>query len=251
MNYTISLCIPFYNTSKYFLDCIKYSIDNTFINEIIVNDDFSTEEEYSNLLQIVNQIKTNKIKVFRNTENVGAFRNKYITVQKSTSDWVYLLDSDNYPFKNTYNVLKSIENLNPNICYSPSKLYCKNNDKVDYENISDYNTFKYDLIGIEESKDAIIKRTKWFDWFINSGNYFFNRETYLENLKEPFDNFSQYMLYADTAAAFYFWLKGGGQFKVIENLFHNHRLRPDSYWNTCGNNSQSTVNLYSNMILEL
>jgi len=180
MNYTISLCIPFYNTSKYFLDCIKYSIDNTFINEIIVNDDFSTEEEYFNLLQIVNQIKTNKIKVFRNTENVGAFRNKYITVQKSTSDWVYLLDSDNYPFENTYNVIKSLDLSNLKIIYSPAKLYCKSDSQSTYSTISDYNTFKYDIIGIEESKDAIIKRTKWFDWLINTGNYVINKNFYLD-----------------------------------------------------------------------
>lgn len=251
MDFTISLCIPFYDTSKYFLDCINYSIDNEFVGEIIVNDDYSSEEEYSNLLQIINKIKTDKIKVYRNIENVGAFRNKYIAVQKCTNNWVYLLDSDNYPFQNTYNVLKSIVNLDPNICYSPAKLYCKHDGQNNYVKISDYNAFNYEIIGIEESKNAISRSIKWFDWFINSGNYFFNRDTYLKNLKEPFDNFSLYPLYADTAAAFYFWLKEGGKFKVVENLCHNHRLRPDSYWNTCGNNSQSTVDLYSKMILDL
>jgi hypothetical protein len=247
----ITLAIPFYNTSKYFLDAIKYALDNIFISEIVVNDDCSSDEDYTNLLQIISQLNTDKIKVFRNSENVGAFRNKYLTVQRSTCDWVYLLDSDNHPFENTYDVLSSIKDLNPNICYSPSKLYCKNDSSVDYDNVSDYNTFKYDLIGIEESKDAIIKRTKWFDWFTNSGNYFFYKDTYLKNLKEPFDNFSDYKLYADTAAAFYFWLKGGGKFKVVESLYHNHRLRPDSYWNSCGNNSQATVDLYLSMILDL
>lgn len=246
-----TLAIPFYNTSKYFLDCIKYSLDNDFIKEIVVNDDFSSDEEYSNLLQIVNQLNTDKIKVFRNSENVGAFRNKYLAVQKSTSDWIYLLDSDNYPFENTYDAIKSVSNLDKNVCYSPSKLYCKKDHKNDYDNISDYNTFKYELIGIEEAKDAIIKKTKWFDWFINSGNYFFNRETYLKNLKEPFENFSKYKLYADTAASFYFWLKGGGQFKVVENLHHFHRLRNDSYWHQCGVESQATVRLFTNMILDL
>lgn len=247
----ITLAIPFYNTSKYFLDCIRYSLDDNFIFEIVVNDDFSTDGEYSNLLRIVEQLNSDKIKVFRNDENVGAFRNKYLTVQKSTCEWIYMLDSDNYPFENTYEVIKYISTKDKNICYSPSKLYCKSDNKNDYENISDYNTFKYELIGIEESKDAIIKRTKWFDWFINSGNYFFNKETYLKNLKEPFENFSQYKLYADTAAAFYFWLRGGGNFKVVENLHHHHRLRLDSYWNSCGNESQSTVDLYTNIILDL
>jgi hypothetical protein len=247
----ITLAIPFYNSSRYFLDVIKYTSDNSFVSEIVVNDDFSSDEDYTNLLQVISQLNTDKIKVFRNTENVGAFRNKYLAVQRSTCDWIYLLDSDNHPFENTYDVLSSIKDLNPEICYCPSKLFCKGDGKTEYENISDYNTFKYDIIGIEESKDAIIKRTKWFDWFINSGNYFFNRNSYIEKLKEPFENYNNYKLYADTAASFYFWLRNSGQFKVVSNLHHNHRLRNDSYWHSCGSESQSTVDLYTRMILEL
>ena len=39
---TISLVIPFYNTSRYLLDAVKYAIDDDFISEIIINDDRST-----------------------------------------------------------------------------------------------------------------------------------------------------------------------------------------------------------------
>jgi glycosyltransferase involved in cell wall biosynthesis len=247
----ITLTIPTYNSSQYLNDCLKYSIDNEFIGEIVINDDFSSEENYYSLLSIVEKLDTNKIKVYRNQCNLGAFRNKYIAVDKSNYEWIYLLDSDNHPFQDTYDILKTIDQGVANICYSPSKLYCKHDGDVDYSAISDYNNFGYDLIGIEESKDALIKRKKWFDWFINTGNYFFNRNFYLESLKDPFENFSQYKLFADTAASFYFMLKNNGQFKIIPNLCHNHRLRKDSYWNTCGFESQATVDLYKNMILDL
>jgi glycosyltransferase involved in cell wall biosynthesis len=247
----ITLAIPFYNTSKYFLDCIRYSIDEDFVGEIVVNDDGSKEEEYLNLLNIIKKLNTDKIKVFKNQSNLGAFRNKYETVSKCSNEWIYLLDSDNYPFENTYNVIKSLDLSNLKIIYSPAKLYCKSDSQSTYSTISDYNTFKYDIIGIEESKDAIIKRTKWFDWLINTGNYVINKNFYLESLEEPFQNYSNYKLYADTAAAFYFILKNGGSFKIVSNLYHNHRLRDDSYWNQCGDESMATVNLYSNMILDL
>ena len=36
---TITLAIPFYNTSQYFSDCIKYAVDDDFVSEIVVNDD--------------------------------------------------------------------------------------------------------------------------------------------------------------------------------------------------------------------
>tara|TARA_Y100001937_G_scaffold45472_1_gene63874 strand:+ start:1681 stop:2427 length:747 start_codon:yes stop_codon:yes gene_type:complete len=245
----ISLAIPFYNTSRYFLDAIKYTIDDDFISEIVVNDDGSSEEELKKLDDIIKNLNTNKIKVFKNEENYGAFRNKYITVDRCTSDWIYLLDSDNIPFETTYPILKTIDQSKPNIIFSPEQLHCRK-DGQEVEVISDYN-FKYDLIGIEECKDAILKRTKWFDWFTNSGNYFINRNFYLNSLQEPFKNYSSYKLYADTIASFYFMLKNEGLFKVVPNFYHIHRIRPDSYWVTCGAESQATVDLFTSWMLNL
>jgi len=245
---TISLAIPFYNTSKYFLDCIKYAIDDDFVSEIVVNDDCSKQEEYTNLLSLVDG--KDKIKVYRNERNLGAFRNKYLTVKNCTNHWVYLLDSDNHPFVETYTVIRNISNDCSHICYCPRQLFCKNDDKIDYENISDY-TFKYDVIGVEETKDAIFKQTKWFDWFINSGNYVINRQMYLDSLKQPFYDENTPLLHADTAAVYYFWLKNGGEFVVVDDLRHNHRLRSESYWNACGTNSMQSVNYYKEQMVNL
>jgi glycosyltransferase involved in cell wall biosynthesis len=50
-------------------------------------------------LSLIKKLNTNKIKVFRNKTNQGAFRNKYETVSKCSNEWIYLLDSDNYPFE--------------------------------------------------------------------------------------------------------------------------------------------------------
>ena len=245
---TISLAIPFYNTSKYFLDCIKYAVDDEFVSEIVVNDDCSRQEEYDNLLLLVDG--KDKIKVYRNDHNLGAFRNKYIAVKNCTNDWVYLLDSDNHPFEETYEVIRTIPDDRPDVCFSPRQLFCKNDASVDYENISDY-SFKYDIIGIEETKDAIFKQTKWFDWFINSGNYVINRQMYLDSLKQPFEDESTTLLHADTAAVYYFWLKNNGEFYVVNDLRHNHRLRSESYWNACGTNSMQSVNYYKDKMVNL
>ena len=47
---TISLAIPFYNTSRYFLDTIKYALEDDFVSEIVVTDDGSVESEYNKLI---------------------------------------------------------------------------------------------------------------------------------------------------------------------------------------------------------
>jgi len=246
----ISLAIPFYNTSQYFLECIQYALKNKFVSEIVVNDDCSDEEQWIKLNQIVDTLNTDKIKLFRNKENLGPFRNKYQTVSNCTNAWVYLLDSDNYPFENSYSLIENISNPDSMVVYSPQHLYCKNDEVKNYETISDYN-FPYDLIGIEETKDLIFKKTKWFDWFFNSGNYILNRDTYLTALKVPYENKDTILLDADTAASFYFLLKLGVQFKVVKNLGHHHRLRKDSTWNVCGEKSQMSVNYYKNLSIDL
>ena len=247
---TISLAIPTYNTSQYFEDCLKYALDDNFVSEIVVNDDCSSSEHFQSFKSKIQNINSTKIKLFVNTKNLGAFRNKYQTVKKCSNDWVYLLDSDNYPFEETYQIIRDIPDDNPSICFSPRQLFCKNDNSVDYENVSDY-TFKYDTIGIEESKDAIFKRTKWFDWFFNSGNYIINKQMYLDSLSESFIDTNTPLLHADTAAAYYFWLKNGGKFVVVNKLRHNHRLRPESYWNTCGDNSMKSVEYYKDKVVNL
>jgi hypothetical protein len=161
-----------------------------------------------------------------------------------------MLDSDNYPFEDSYSIMKSISNPNPDICYSPTHLYCKTDDVSEYQNISDY-SFGYDIIGISESKTMISEGKKWFDWFVNSGNYIFNKNKYLSSLKEPFEDLDTPFLQADTAVAFYYWLKGGGKFKVVEGLKHHHRLRMDSNWHRWGLDSDRSVKFYEKMILEL
>lgn len=120
---TITLAIPFYNTSQYFSDCIKYAVEDDFVSEIVVNDDCSTEEEYNNLLSLTEDI--DKIKVFRNETNLGAFRNKFTIVKNCTNEWIYLLDSDNHPFEETYEVIKTIPDDRPDICFSPRQLFVR------------------------------------------------------------------------------------------------------------------------------
>ena len=247
---TITLAIPFYNTSKYFLDAIQYAVDDNFVSEISITDDCSTDAEWKKLNSIISTLDTNKIKVYRNDENIKPFRNKYNAVMNSTNEWVYLLDSDNHMLENSIELLKTIPDDDPNMVYSPQHLCCKNDGFKDYEVVSDYN-FKHEEIGIEETKDILFKKHKWARWFVNSGNYVVNRERYLKSLAEPYQDKTTELLHADTAAAYYFLLRDGVKFKVVKGLKHYHRLRKDSTWNACGQYSQQSVDYYTNKIINL
>ena len=86
----ISVAIPTFTPpshrgmSKGFID-IK-------VNEIIINDDGSSEEEYKKLNKKVSKIESKlnlNIKVSNNKENKGGFKNKYLTVSKCKNNIIY------------------------------------------------------------------------------------------------------------------------------------------------------------------
>lgn len=244
----ITLAIPFYNTSQYFLEAVEYALSNDFVSEIVVNDDCSNEEEWNNLNAIVNTLNNPKIKLFRNEANLGGFRNKYIAVQNSTCEWVYLLDSDNHPTEKTLDLIKNIEDPDPDFCYIPQTLLLYNKSE-EYTNQVTYN-FKYEKIGIDEAQDALLKKTKMFDWFLNTGNFIFNRDKYLERLKGGYLNLEE-PVYACSIAFSYHWMSNGGFYKVVTGMEYYHRLRSDSYWNSCGSNSNVSREYYIDRIVNL
>ena len=94
----ITVAIPYYNSEKYLEQSLEIPLSSNFVSEIIIHDDCS-----SNKVESTHP----KIKVYRNETNVGAFKNKYLAVSKSTNEWVYLLDSDNYFFDNYQGIPKN------------------------------------------------------------------------------------------------------------------------------------------------
>ena len=239
----ISLAIPFYNNSQYFFDSIKYAIHDNFVDEIVVVDDHSNLDEYGNLIHLVKNLNSSKIKVFRNEKNLKAFRNKYETVSKCNNDWIYLLDSDNYFSEDSLNYLKEID-LNSNLCYLPSRLLLSSGETVEYQ-------FEEDLIGIVESKKHLKLQTKYMDWILNMGNFLINKNRYLSSLENANCDESLNLLHADVFAFSYYWFLSGGKYKIVNGLSYHHRLRENSYWHLCGKKSQESVDYYTQKVLEM
>jgi glycosyltransferase involved in cell wall biosynthesis len=85
-----SIILPTYNRARYIERSISSALDQTFKNfEIIVVDDGSTD----NTIEIVNQIKDNRIRYFyKENEERGVARNYGIT--KAVGKYLTFLDSD-------------------------------------------------------------------------------------------------------------------------------------------------------------
>ena len=54
----ISVAIPTYNSSKYLDDCLKRFVGLNIVNEIIIQDDNSSEKEIKNIKDILKNINS-------------------------------------------------------------------------------------------------------------------------------------------------------------------------------------------------
>ena len=114
----ISIAIPHYNNARFMSDTLKYIINDDRVSEIIICDDVS--KDLKELENYLNNLNNKKIKLYKNTINLGAYHNKLESLSKCTNEWCILLDSDNYLNENTIDILYSLDKWDKNIIYAPS-----------------------------------------------------------------------------------------------------------------------------------
>ena len=257
----ISVAITTYNSSRFIRELLSRLSRNNIINEIIIHDDYSEEKEYENILQSVSSYKNKKkisIKTYRNNSNIGGFKNKYLAVEKCTNSNIYLLDSDNI-LSNSFSQFFNedfFEGLNKDYLYLPSHIYLfkKNYLLSSFKKSSLRKIVDEDLIlNIETIQKEISNNVicyKPMDWILNLGNWFFNKDSYLDKLKEGYESKNK-MFAADGIAASYHWLKNGGSLFLKKDFYHFHRLRPDSYYSSSSTEVSNLSEQYIDLIKKL
>ena len=252
----VSIAIPTYNSSRYIPECLKQIKKIKNVDEIIINDDFSEEQDYENLSNIVSKysIKYNmNISLSRNTHNLGGFRNKYVAISKTSNEYVYQIDSDNIPSLKANNFFHEefISRLNSETFYLPSEVYVFKDGQNPY--ISSFKK-KYKVLISKENLlldrnnivKASISKQKLFinvsnNWVFNLGNFIVNKNSFLEKMKFGYEN-HELPLEADPLAMCYFWLKNNGKISIVKDFYHFHRLRSNSYWLTEGEKAENSIN---------
>lgn len=307
----ITVAIPFYNSVRYLEDAIRIPLFDDRVDEILICDDRSSDEEYYSLLESIsfllngyklsydpnfrligdynaedyidNSIRhstevpeniqgaaasvylltakdvseqSKKIKVIRNKENLGGFRNKYKVIKESKNEWVYLLDSDNFLVDGSISALYNVE-WDSKTCYCPSVPIMER--KEGYRAWDDWNhrCFGYesfDLKGVqnffqlEEQLSNQVGCGLGVNGFLNTGNFFVNKNHYVESLKDATEDLSVNPHAADVIAFSYYWLTNQGKFQVLPDLYYFHRIRKDSFWNRTGYFAGAASQRYEEMI---
>jgi hypothetical protein len=247
----LSIAIPTYESSQYVEEGIKRIMNFKCVDEVVIQDDKSSDESYRELEQIV--------KLFRNEKNVGAFGNKLLNIKNCSNDIVYQIDSDNITDTNLDLIITQINDKN--IIYLPSKIYqfrkYKNISKLfsvfwkKYKVTYSDSDFLYDLSvckkGINEQEKVTVDKN--INWVLNSGNFIVNRNIYLEVMEPIFIN--EFRPPLDAVAISYYWLKSEKKIKTLKDLKHFHRKRDDSVSFTENKGSYKSLQDYRQKILNL
>ena len=262
-DFKVSVAIPTYNSSSYLYSCINSLKKSKLINEIIIHDDHSDDDEYQRIRNIVDQFKkTLNIEIYRNSKNIGAFKNKFKNIEKCKNDIVYQIDSDNIANSKLDNIFTFInKEKKPDFLYIPSKIYQFRKYPKNAKIFSNVNK-KYKVIYTHEDfvfdkntfKKAIDKEKKFtvnknINWILNSGNFITNKKRYIDTFKKEVETDKRYPL--DAVAISFFWINSGGKIKTLKELHHFHRKRNDSVSFVENDGSFESLEYFRNKFLEI
>jgi len=202
------------------IEAFEKVYDHPLIDEIIIVDDASTEENWIGLNKAIlyadmSVREGSRIKLFRNPVNLGMSRNKAEAVSKAKNEWVILFDSDNilYPeYLDGVQSLLALGLMNKKWIYHPAYA------EPDYD-FSELPT----LIDKFNAKNLL--HLKEFRIFANTCNYIVNRDEYLKVYK-----YDETIKESDTIHFNYLWLKQGNAFFIIRGMKYFHRRHDGSGW---------------------
>jgi len=209
---TLSLCITNFDRDKMLFESFKEVLDDERITEIVIVDDVSKNEYWNNVKEFCKQHP--KIKLFRDEQNLGCYRNKREAISKAQNEFVIIFDSDNIITKDYIDKIYSVQ-WDAKTILAPEKA-----------GPFDYRRFTNNIITANNVAKFMDK--PFFTTCLNTMNYFVNRDEYLriwDGSLEPWT--------ADTIYQNCRWLSDGNAIHILSGLQYFHRIEYE------GNENQS------------
>ena len=230
----ISLCITHYNRPEMLSESFMGVLTDERLSEIVIVDDCS--DAGKSPMDIWEHLP-DKVKIHRNSKNLGCYANKREAVSKAENEWVILFDSDNI-LDTAY--IDRIENLliagvNRRTLYQPEFA----RPHFNFAEFSGVN-FTRENVGRHASHSVT------FCTMLNAMNYFVHRDEYLrvwENRTEPWT--------ADSLLQNYNWLNAGNSIYVVPGLSYEHRIHEGSHYKAHNRKTESAGSNGRNLYTEL
>lgn len=201
----ISLCIPTYNRYKLLINSFINVLADERVDEIIISDDCSSEDNYEKVKSFVSGIQ--KIKLFRNESNQDCYKNKYTSLTYAKNQYAILFDSDNTLTKEYIDKIFNIADWSSYAAMLPSFAQ----PHFDYRKYSGHEITKSNVAGF--SHDST------FTTALNTANYFVNKDFYIKCWDESINPNT-----ADSIYMNYRMIDNGGKLYIVPDLFYHHRV---------------------------
>jgi glycosyltransferase involved in cell wall biosynthesis len=213
-----SVGIPHYNRGRLIYRSLFNLLNHPAVEEVVIVDDGSLEEEYRALVEFVDSLECGeRVRIFRREENRGALLTKLECVERSESEWVLVLDSDNTAFRSYLHTLGRIQTPEAETFYCAEWAWpwfpfaALGKEAIDFSR------------AVSLCRDGRLRRY----YIINDGNYLVNREAYCKAVlqigKIPSD-------VVDVMVVNYLWLSYGGRLKMLPAESYYHRVDPSSFY---------------------
>lgn len=207
----ITLAFTHYNRFAFIVEAFAQVLDDPRIGEIVISDDCSTDDSYHRLQR---QFKRSpKVKLFQNGKNLDCYFNKREAMERATSEWVILFDSDNVI---TPKYLDCIYALST---WDEWTAYCPEFAEPDFN----YTSFAGHTVNRRNLHHFV--RSKVFLTALNTCNYFVNRKHYLEVWDGSVNPHT-----SDSIFQNYNWMVKGGSIMIVPGLRYMHRIHAGSHY---------------------
>jgi len=236
-----SLCIPTMDRINFLKTYLPKYINNKHVNEIIICDENGNDcREISRIFQ------SPKLKLHINEKKLGPFLNKIKCCRLASSEWIALIDSDNFAdekyFESAINFIQ-LNNCNDKTILAPS--FAKPN--FDFRVFAGM-TYKKGLFDQNREKEKkILGKTTWSETVMNTGNYIIHRN--LTNNLNIQDNIN--IINSSSACDVIlmntmFFQQFDAEMHIVKDMEYEHVVHNGSiYINTHGN-TRSTISFVHN-----
>jgi hypothetical protein len=213
----ISVCIPTMRRFSFLKESIPKYLENPHVTELIITDE--TGEDYA---AITASFSHPKLRVYQNESRLGILKNKMRAASYATSEFVAIMDSDNFADRQYFEAFKSFlatHTVPPASLFLPSR----GTPHLDYRK----------WIGIPISRANVLQQYPSIEMCLNTMNLIVPR-AYLSTLDILSDkpmcdeigcydaiHFSLYALFQMNATLF-----------IVEGMEYEHVVHPGSSWIT-------------------
>jgi glycosyltransferase involved in cell wall biosynthesis len=222
----LTLAITHYNRYDLVQESFSKLLGHSWVEEILILDDTSTDGSYEKLY--IKYAYHKKVKLIRQAQNRGMQRNKFDAVAHANTDWVILLDSDNIIDSDYIDALEKVGNSFLGVdgliswgqkvrMLDDRTIYCPVFAKPQF----DFRKYSGQTFDISNAPKAI--KEDAFNMAMNCCNYVVNRNNYTAAFKENKDHVG-----SDTIWFNYNWLRYGGKFHFVPGMEYDHRVHPGS-----------------------